>query len=125
VSQAVGQTILLAEDDETLRHLTETVLSGEGYRVLAAANGAEALTLAREHLHQIHLVVTDLVMPVLDGGGLASELRLLQPDLPILFMSGYAVDLPLGDDEQAGAALLKKPFVPSELLARVARMLRR
>ncbi len=125
VARTGGQTILLTEDEQILRHMADSVLSEAGYRVLAAANGAEALALARAHDGEIHLVITDVVMPVLDGVALAAEFQKIRPGVPILLMSGYAEDLPMANNALKGTALLKKPFLPSELLLRVADLLAR
>jgi DNA-binding NarL/FixJ family response regulator/signal transduction histidine kinase len=120
--RAQARTILLAEDEEIVRDLTEQILANAGYEVITAGDGAEALVLYREHRHTIAGVVTDLVMPSLDGRGLAREIRELDADLPILFMSGYHEETPETLQLGGGAALLQKPFSLAELIETVGRL---
>jgi PAS domain S-box-containing protein len=84
-----GQTILLAEDEDALRESVAVYLKKHGYEVLAASNGDEALQVAEQYSGQIHLLLTDVVMPKVEGAELARELAKLRPGIPILFMSGY------------------------------------
>jgi DNA-binding response OmpR family regulator len=117
-------TILVVEDYPDLRELFEEILSAAGYRVLVAADGAEAIAVAERHEGEIALLLTDIVMPNMLGTDLARELRLRHPDLRVLFMSGHsqavigsATPLP------PGAKPLQKPFMEAELLARVGEVL--
>jgi CheY-like chemotaxis protein len=111
-----SETVLLAEDEESVRKLVCRVLQAQGYRVLAAASGPEALELAAKHDGPIPLLLTDVVMPGMSGPVLAETITASRPDVRVLFMSGYADDhLPaLGLDTD----LILKPFAPAELLRR-------
>lgn len=117
-------TILLVEDQRAIRELIEQSLVEAGYRVLSAMGAAQALVLAEQHLHDIDLLVTDVVMPKMRGPELAARLRSLRPSLPVVFMSGF-----IGDAIQAGSLdatdLLEKPFGNDALLARVEAALAR
>ncbi|MFO0696910.1 MAG: ATP-binding protein [Polyangiales bacterium] len=113
-------TILVVEDQPDVRELVRMQLEDAGYRVLEAEHGRAALAVVDEH-RRIDLVLTDVVMPELSGPGLARELVGLRPDLPILFMSGYADPT----DELLSGPLLKKPFPREELLEALAERLRR
>ena len=121
-----SETILLVEDEEQIRRLTSRVLKGQGYTVLTAADGEEALAIARDQLGRIDVLVTDVVMPLLGGRDLASRLRRERPDLPVMYMSGYTrgviPDAELQDD---GTDFMSKPFVASELVRRIRRLLDR
>ena len=115
------ETILLVDDAERLRPLLSRSLSDRGYSVIEAANGSEALELSREHIGPIHLLVTDLVMPGMNGPALADELLLQRPDMRVLFMSGYAESaVAAGGRLRRGAAFIAKPFTP-DVLAREVR----
>jgi PAS domain S-box-containing protein len=123
-SIAPGSTILIVEDEDALRNLIAEVLREEGYGVLVAANGRDALTLAERHRGGLDLLVTDVVMPHLSGPELAERLRGLRPGTQVLFMSGYNDSrLVSRGVEAAKANLLHKPFAPKELVARVAELL--
>ena len=116
------ETLLLVEDDPMVRRVAERVLTEQGYRVLIATDGVAGLEVARAHLEQLDLVLTDAVMPRLGGGALARELRALRPDLPVLLMSGYDRDEPSGGDP-GGLPRLQKPYTPEQLTARVRELL--
>jgi two-component system cell cycle sensor histidine kinase/response regulator CckA len=113
-------TILLVEDEEGLRALNARGLASRGYTVLEAGNGVEAIDLLEKFDGQIDLVVSDVVMPEMDGPTLARELRSRNPDLKIIFVSGYAEDAfqkHLPDHGQY--AFLPKPFTLKQLVAAV------
>jgi len=115
------ETILLVEDEEAVRTLSARVLRELGYTLLEAAHGEEALRVVREHAGQpLHLLVTDVVMPQMGGKALAERLRAAQPDLKVLFMSGYSDNgiLHLGLTEH-GTAYLQKPFTPGVLARKI------
>ena len=116
-------TILLAEDEEFIRKLTCRILTARGYKVLTAANGAEALTVAEREISRIDLLLTDVVMPGLGGAELARELRRNRPDLPVLYMSGYAFEAL--DLEELGERelYLPKPFTSDVLLKAIGKLL--
>ena len=111
-------TILLVEDEEAVRSLVREILVRAGYRVLVASDGIEALALSREFAEPIHLLLTDVIMPGMDGRELAERMKITRPDTRILFMSGYA-DPPIPDD-----VLLQKPVTPDALARKVADVLR-
>jgi CheY-like chemotaxis protein len=117
------ETILLVEDDLSVRHLVRDELRKLGYRVLEAKNGVEACLVATQQSSLIDLLLTDVVMPGMGGRELAQHLSVIKPDLKILFMSGYIDDVGLraGHDEGA-SSFLQKPFTP-EALSRAVREL--
>jgi signal transduction histidine kinase/ActR/RegA family two-component response regulator/uncharacterized protein YigA (DUF484 family) len=115
-----AETVLLVEDEAGVRELAREILELEGYTVLEAADGPAALALAREAQAPIDLLLTDVVMPHLGGGQLAARLVQEQPDLRVLFMSGYTEDAIVHHGvRDAGAALLPKPFTPDGLVRKV------
>jgi two-component system cell cycle sensor histidine kinase/response regulator CckA len=103
-------TVLVAEDDESLRALARRVLEGDGYTVLAAGSGEHALELAEAHPGPIDALISDVVMPGMRGPQLAAKLTAARPELRVLLVSGYTEE-PL--DERPGAAFLAKPFSPT------------
>jgi CheY-like chemotaxis protein len=111
-----GETILLAEDQDVMRTLARRSLEKWGYRVLSAAHGREALAQAREHTGPIHLLLTDLAMPQMDGVELAAELRRLHPETRVVVMSAH-VDQARVEQVKSlpGAAFLAKPFALADL----------
>jgi CheY-like chemotaxis protein len=113
------ETILLVEDEAALRVLVERSLSDAGYTVLSAENGEAALALARSHRGDIHLVVTDVVMPGMSGPMLVTRLAALRPMARILYVSGYADDTISNYRLEPSSAFLAKPFVPTTLLRKV------
>jgi two-component system, cell cycle sensor histidine kinase and response regulator CckA len=113
-------TILLVEDEPAVRAFSAQVLEDAGYRVLQAGNGEEALAITTGREEPIALLITDVVMPGINGRILAERLRTLRPDLPVLYMSGYTDDMIVRTGVVAeGAAFLQKPFSPQGLLDRV------
>jgi PAS domain S-box-containing protein len=119
-----SETVLLAEDEDGVRALVRQVLRAGGYAVLEAQDGAEALGLAALPVGPIHLLVTDVVMPGLDGRGLAERLAGRHPGLKVLYLSGYT------DDEvvrrgvsQEEVHFLQKPFSPAALVRKVREVL--
>jgi CheY-like chemotaxis protein len=113
-------TVLLVEDEPALRTLVATLLEDEGYLVLQAENGLDAVEVGERHGEALDLLVTDVVMPMLSGPEIALRLRGLRPSLPVLYMSGYTDTrlLSRGVDE-ASANLLVKPFTAEQLIAAV------
>jgi two-component system cell cycle sensor histidine kinase/response regulator CckA len=114
-------TILLVEDEEGLRGLNARGLTSRGYTVLEAGNGVEAIEMIESHAGAVDLVVSDVVMPEMDGPTLAKELRTRNPNLKIIFVSGYAEDafeknLP---DDHGKFHFLPKPFTLKQLVAAV------
>jgi hypothetical protein len=119
-----SETILVVEDEELLRRLTCRLLQTSGYRVLQAANGAEALEVARAYEAPIHLLVTDVVMPGMSGATLAAQLLAARPEIKVLYVSGYASDLIARHGVADGSpSLLHKPFSRDALSSRVRELL--
>jgi CheY-like chemotaxis protein len=115
------ETVLVAEDDEQLRRLAQRALAGRGYTVLEADGGAAALAVARRHPGPIHLLLTDVIIPGMDGRSLAQALQAERPDLRVLFMSGYADKAIVHHGVlDSGVAYLAKPFT-TEAVARKVR----
>jgi two-component system cell cycle sensor histidine kinase/response regulator CckA len=113
-------TILLVEDEEAVRSFAARALKLRGYRVLEAAGGEEALELVRRHEGAIHLLITDVVMPNMDGPTLVRALKRLRPDMAVIFMSGYAEEAFRRHDENAAELhFLAKPFGLKQLAAKV------
>lgn len=109
-------TILVAEDAAALRRFIERSLRLQGYTVLTAANGREALQIARENAHRIDLILTDVVMPGMSGQEFVSRIRRFLPEIPVVFMSGYTDDEILRRGNLApDTAFLQKPFTLEEL----------
>ncbi|MFW6062076.1 MAG: PAS domain S-box protein, partial [Planctomycetota bacterium] len=117
-------TVLVAEDEEPLRRLIVRALENHGYEVLQAASGEEALPRAQDCDGPLHLLVTDVIMPGMDGPELACRLRQTRGNLAVLYISGYAQDRIARDSaSEAGVELLSKPFTPNQLLEAVTRAL--
>jgi CheY-like chemotaxis protein len=123
-ASAGSGTVLLVEDEAGVRHLARAVLTRYGYRVLEAADGAEALRLAADHTEPIHLLLTDVVMPGMSGPELAARFRSLRPETQVLYASGYTdeaiVHHGVRDDS---VPFLQKPFEPDDLVRRVRALL--
>jgi PAS domain S-box-containing protein len=118
-----SETVLVVEDQEEVRKLTKRVLAARGYTVLAARNGVEALEIIAQHPTQIHLMVTDVVMPGMSGRELAQLASAKRSDLKVLYVSGYTGEAVLQHRLlEPGVAFLQKPFTP-DVLARKAREL--
>jgi len=117
------ETILLIEDEDTVRHLASHVLRMHGYRVLEARHAGEALKIAEGHDDAIHLMLTDVVMPKMNGRQLAESLASLRPGMKVLYMSGYNDDIVLNAGLGPQIAFLQKPFPPGLLVEKVRRVL--
>jgi len=119
-SRRLSGTILLVEDDEIMRDLFQRTLARVGLTILSASDGAEALDLCQQHMGTIDLVVSDIVMPRLNGIEFSKRIRASRPETKFLFITGFGGQFPeLGELVKSGASLLEKPFLPSELLRRV------
>jgi two-component system, cell cycle sensor histidine kinase and response regulator CckA len=127
VSMLYGnETILLVEDESSVRGLAARVLRHQGYRILEAINGSEALKMAEKHKERIHLLLTDVIMPQIGGKELFDQLKPLRPDLKVLFMSGYTDNAIVQQGTLSpGIAFLQKPFSPIFLTHRVREILER
>jgi PAS domain S-box-containing protein len=120
------ETVLLAEDEEMVRRLTREVLEIYGYRVLVAAGGGAALLICERHEGPIALLITDLVMPEMNGRELAARLASLRPEMKVLFMSGYTDASATGQGEfEDGSDFIQKPFTPVALARKVREVLDR
>jgi signal transduction histidine kinase len=119
------ETLLVVEDEPSLRHLACNILKSQGYNVLSANNGKEGLRVAREWKgDQIRLVITDVIMPQMSGKMMAEWLKEVYPDLKILFTSGYTDDAIVQHGVlEPGIAFLAKPYSPAELARKVREML--
>jgi two-component system, cell cycle sensor histidine kinase and response regulator CckA len=123
-SQAGWETVLVVEDQQSVRGFVRNLLMLNGYRVLEAADGSEAMDICRQHPGEIQLVVTDLVMPGMSGRVLAERLAKEQPKVKILYMSGYTDDSVVHTGvAQAGLAFLQKPFSPTTFTHKVREVL--
>jgi CheY-like chemotaxis protein len=117
-------TVLLVEDNDNLRTLLHRALEGDGFSVLSAVDGGDALRSYQEHDGTIDLVVSDIVMPNLNGLELAERIRATRPEMKFLFVTSFGDQVPeLRERIKHGANILEKPFLPSELLRRVKGML--
>ncbi|HZU45353.1 MAG TPA: response regulator, partial [Terriglobales bacterium] len=124
-SQAVGnETVLLVEDEESVRELVRETLKKNGYTVLEASSGEDALRVAREYGSTIHLMISDVVMPGIGGRELAREIAGSHPQLKMLFVSGYTEDaIQHHGILDEGAVFLQKPFTLDALARKVRGML--
>jgi two-component system, cell cycle sensor histidine kinase and response regulator CckA len=123
-TQAGGETILVVDDEEAVRSSTRRALERAGYTVIPATDGADALRLFTEHDGAVDMVITDVVMPGLGGRELVGRLKIMSPELPVLFLSGYTEE---GVRNQGvlepSAAYLEKPFTSENLLHKVREVL--
>jgi PAS domain S-box-containing protein len=114
------ETILVVEDDESLRRLTVALLESTGYRVLEADNGGTAIRLVQDSMESIDLLLTDVLMPVMSGVDLSAILRKVRPSMKVLLTSGYAGDLIARHrGSEPDFALLEKPFTRHDLLSKI------
>jgi CheY-like chemotaxis protein len=119
-ARATG-TILVAEDEPVLRELVKATLEQSGYNVVEAADGYDAMRILEQHPEEIHLLLTDVIMPLMNGQELASRLKAIRPGVQVLYMSGYTDDvLAFHGIASPEIAFIQKPFTPSELIARVS-----
>jgi PAS domain S-box-containing protein len=123
VPAAVTATVLLVEDDDAVRQFAEEVLREAGHHVFAAADGTEALTLTTRDASRVDVLVTDVVMPGLNGIELADRLELSMPWLRVLFMSGYPADADVTIGADGRRQFIGKPFKPAELRRSVRALL--
>ncbi len=119
------ETLLLVEDDPSVRNLAQTVLETQGYKVLSASNGEDALKVVRDRQGPpIRLVITDVIMPRMDGKPMADRLTAMYPDIKVLFTSGYTDDtIAQHGVLDAGIEFLPKPYTPATLIRRVSALL--
>jgi CheY-like chemotaxis protein len=123
------QTILVVDDEPDVRDLVREILEGKGYHILEAQDAEEALRAAGTHPDRIHLLLTDVVMPGMNGRELATRLTQQRPDMKVLYMSGFTFALDQHDMAQAGPGLepgspiIAKPFSAESLTQKVRGLL--
>jgi len=121
-----SETILLVEDEEQVREVAAAILRAAGFHVLVAATPAEAILLCEESPERIDLLLTDVIMPKLNGRQLAERIRLLRPEVGVLYMSGYTDDMILNNGTlEVGASFIQKPMMPDSLTRKVRDVLDR
>ena len=120
------ETVLVVDDEEALREVTKRILTRNGYTVVTASSGAQAIEIAASHVGPIDLVLTDVIMPVMQGPAVANEMRKLRPGIRVLFMSGHAQPV-LEAEAVLGTEflLVEKPFDQATLLENVRKVLDR
>ena len=115
---------MLVEDEGAVRQLARDILEANGYTVLEARHGAEALAICERHSEVIHLLLTDVVMPGMNGRELAERLARLRPDTKVLYTSGYTDNAVVLHGVLKGRAVfLQKPFTPDALARKVREVL--
>jgi len=118
------ETVLVVEDEGGVRKLAERILKAAGYQVLTAANGGEALLLCEQRQGDIHLLLTDVVMPQMSGKQLAERLAVIRPELKVLYMSGYTDDAIVHHGVlEPGTWFIGKPFSAVDLTSKVREVL--
>jgi CheY-like chemotaxis protein len=118
------ETILVCEDDEVLRRLSTKILEHSGYGVIEAVDGKDAVDKFIEFDKRIDLVIIDAIMPKKNGKQACDEMRIIRPDLQVLFVSGYTRDIFAEDNVfDENAAFVQKPVLPNELLAKIRELL--
>ena len=117
------EVILVVEDSDLVRELVIDTLASYGYRVLSASRGEEAVALVEHHDGEIDVLLTDVVMPGMNGRELAERLVAVRPTLKVLFTSGYPSDMILRQGASGGHAFIEKPYLPEELGRAVRRLL--
>ena len=116
-ARSVGERILLVEDEDAVRRVARRALELHGYQIIEASDASAALKLAAEN--EIDLVLTDVMMPGMLGPALATELRSLKRDLPVLFMSGHSDEIVRGGLLNSSTPFIAKPFTPAQLAQKV------
>jgi PAS domain S-box-containing protein len=123
-SQRGTETILLVEDEEAVRDLIRTVLTEHGYEVVAARDTQHAIKISASHSREIHMLLTDVIMPGMSGRELATSVTARRPGIRVLFMSGYTDNvITTGGMLETGIAFLQKPFSPTTLVTKVREVL--
>jgi two-component system cell cycle sensor histidine kinase/response regulator CckA len=119
-----NKTVLLVEDDDDLREILTHALEGSGFHVLKPVTPEEAISIVKQYSGEIHIVITDVVMPQKSGPEIAKEIRALRPKIQVLFISGYLDDrLEQFGIKSQGNYCLQKPFSSEALISRVERIL--
>ncbi len=122
-SRPGSETILVVEDESAVRNLVRAVLERKGYAVLAAEDGPAALEIVDKHSGVIHVLLTDVVMPGMNGRDLAARVRARRPTIKVVFMSGYTADVPADFGTEGGPVFLPKPFTEQNLTAKLREVL--
>jgi CheY-like chemotaxis protein len=118
------ETILLVEDDASTRELIRIILKNEGYTVIEAVDGKEAVEMFMKNRETIHLLLSDLIMPRMNGKEAYDEMKVWRPDLKAVFVSGYAPDIVRQKMTlDTGVTLISKPILPNVLLKKVRNLL--
>jgi CheY-like chemotaxis protein len=120
---STGNAILIAEDNEGVRALTVRILTAAGYRVFEGCDGVDALDTLRSLAEPVDLLITDIMMPRMNGSELSAHFERIQPGTPILLISGYVDEEHVRRTFSSPDAILAKPFTPDALLARVAELI--
>ena len=124
-AQGGSETVLLVEDEESVRQLVRETLQAKGYRVVEAENGEAGLQAAAKHSGKIDMVITDVVMPGMGGRELVRRLADTRPETKVLYLSGYTEDAIVNEGTiESGKAFLQKPFTPTTLAGKVREVLR-
>ena len=119
-----GELILVVDDEPSVRKLASAILSRNGYHTVTAAEGREGIKLFEQHRQNIRLVVSDLMMPLMDGPGMLRGLRALEPGLKSIIITGLGEENRIAEAKAAGADLiLNKPFTADQLLSDVKQLL--
>ena len=119
-----AKTIMLVEDEESVRTLSRIILEKEGYTIIEAKHGREALLLCEQYPGKIDLLLTDVVMPYVGGPELAEQISLLRPGIKVVYVSGYTDKaITQAGLLTEGVAFLEKPFTPQTLLRRLRQIL--
>jgi two-component system cell cycle sensor histidine kinase/response regulator CckA len=118
-----SETVLIVEDEESLRHMVHSILDQQGYHILAASHGTDAVLMSQKHPGPIHLLITDVVMPQMGGQELAKQLAPSRPELKILYMSGYAATTIKQSGSTPKQEFLAKPFSPGAFARKVREVL--
>lgn len=115
--------IIVVEDEKEVRELCSRILDREGFEVISASNGADALQVLENEPEPVDLLLTDVVMPEMDGPELAHNLRLKYSHLKVLFMSGYTTNTLIGQERDKDTTFLQKPFPARDLVTKVQEIL--
>ena len=116
------ETILIAEDDESLRKLMEIILSGSGYKVIIAIDGDDAVKKFMMNINAVHLCLLDVIMPKKSGIDVYHEIKKVRPDIITVFMSGYTAKM-MSSLPEENTHILLKPVDPKTLLATIRKLL--
>jgi len=114
-----GKTVLLVEDNAVIRRVIRQMLADQGYAVIEAEDGRSGLLTANSHKGRLDLVLTDIVMPGLNGPELVSQLKTSHPEISVLYMSGYASEFVMDRGLRIRGTVLEKPFTRAALLSAV------